>query len=146
IHGMLLFMMRNEESQSIMTNYLPGLNPKLELQLISFSVLSIHDTSRILFELLSLSGRFFGTLTQMPFQNTMRTRYTPGSLASSLLSEVKLRAIIDNANQMCKVIDRFGSFSKYMWNFVNHKPIVSQFRYSRQVPVKTPNSKSRNNE
>lgn len=28
---------------------------------------------------------------------------TPGSLASSLLSEVMLRAIIDNANQMCKV-------------------------------------------
>ena len=45
-----------------------------------------------------------------------------------------------------QVIDGFGSFSKYIWNFVNHKPIVSQFRYSRQVPVKTPNSKSRNDE
>ncbi|GMY33951.1 DNA-3-methyladenine glycosylase 1-like [Fagus crenata] len=63
---------------------------------------------------------------------------TPGSPASSLLSEVKLRAIIENANQMCKVIDEFGSFDKYIWNFVNHKPIVSQFRYSLQVPVKTP--------
>ena len=28
---------------------------------------------------------------------------TPGSPASSLVSEVKLRAIIENANQMCKV-------------------------------------------
>jgi len=45
-----------------------------------------------------------------------------------------------------QVIDGFGFFSKYIWNFVNHKPIVSQFRYSRQVPVKTPNSKRRNDE
>ena len=37
-----------------------------------------------------------------------------------------------------QVIDEFGSFNKYIWNFVNHKPIVSQFRYPHQVPVKTP--------
>lgn len=37
-----------------------------------------------------------------------------------------------------QVIEDFGSFDKYIWNFVNHKPIVSQFRYPRQVPVKTP--------
>lgn len=39
---------------------------------------------------------------------------------------------------MRQVIEEFGSFDKYIWNFVNHKPIVSQFRYPRQVPVKTP--------
>ncbi|TKY73119.1 GMP synthase of glutamine-hydrolyzing [Spatholobus suberectus] len=62
----------------------------------------------------------------------------PGTIASSLLSEVKLRAIIENACQISKVIDEFGSFDKYIWSFVNHKPIVSRFRYPRQVPVKTP--------
>ena len=39
---------------------------------------------------------------------------------------------------MMQVIEEFGSFDKYIWSFVNHKPIVSQFRYPRQVPVKTP--------
>ncbi|KAE8732591.1 26S proteasome non-ATPase regulatory subunit 9-like [Hibiscus syriacus] len=34
--------------------------------------------------------------------------------------------------------DEFGSFDWYIWSFVNHKPIVSRFRYPRQVPVKTP--------
>ncbi|PIN00951.1 DNA-3-methyladenine glycosylase I [Handroanthus impetiginosus] len=63
---------------------------------------------------------------------------TPGSPASSLLSELKLRSIIENARQVSKVIDEFGSFDKYIWSFVNHKPIVSSFRYPRQVPVKTP--------
>ncbi|KAK7329930.1 hypothetical protein VNO77_24112 [Canavalia gladiata] len=62
----------------------------------------------------------------------------PGTTASSLLSDLKLRSIIENARQISKVIDEFGSFDKYIWSFVNHKPIVSRFRYPRQVPVKTP--------
>lgn len=37
-----------------------------------------------------------------------------------------------------QVIEDFGSFDKYIWNFVNHKSIISPFRYSRQVPVKSP--------
>lgn len=61
----------------------------------------------------------------------------PGSPASTLLSEVKLRAIIENARQTCKIIDELGSFDKYIWAFVNNKPIISQFRYGRQVPMKT---------
>ncbi|KAF7806527.1 putative GMP synthase [glutamine-hydrolyzing] [Senna tora] len=61
-----------------------------------------------------------------------------GTTASSLLSELKLRGIVENARQTSKVIDEFGSFDKYLWSFVNHKPIVSRFRYPRQVPVKTP--------
>ncbi|KAJ1433592.1 Methyladenine glycosylase [Sesbania bispinosa] len=62
----------------------------------------------------------------------------PGTAAISLLSDLKLRATIENARQILKVIDEFGSFDKYIWSFVNHKPIVSRFRYPRQVPVKTP--------
>lgn len=62
----------------------------------------------------------------------------PGSTATSLLSELKLRAIIENARQILKVIDEFGSFNKYIWSFVNQKPLVTKFRYPRQVPVKTP--------
>ncbi|XP_077238117.1 uncharacterized protein LOC143879559 [Tasmannia lanceolata] len=62
----------------------------------------------------------------------------PGSTASSLLSDPKLRSVIENARQMLKIIEEFGSFDNYCWSFVNHKPIVSRFRYARQVPVKTP--------
>ncbi|KAG1364379.1 hypothetical protein COCNU_11G012060 [Cocos nucifera] len=62
----------------------------------------------------------------------------PGSTASSLLSEPKLRAVIENARQILKIIEEFGSFDRYCWSFVNHKPIMSRFRYPRQVPVKTP--------
>ncbi|KAL3835472.1 hypothetical protein ACJIZ3_010208 [Penstemon smallii] len=61
----------------------------------------------------------------------------PGSPASSLLSEVKLRAITENARQICKIIVEVGSFDKYIWGFVNNKPIVGSFRYARQIPIKT---------
>ena len=39
---------------------------------------------------------------------------------------------------LVQITDEFGSFDKYCWSFVNYKPIVSKFRYPRQVPVKTP--------
>ncbi|KAF7123953.1 hypothetical protein RHSIM_Rhsim12G0187300 [Rhododendron simsii] len=57
--------------------------------------------------------------------------------ASSLISEVKQRATIENARQTSKIIDEFGSFDKYIWGFVNQNPTVNQFRYPRQVPIKT---------
>ncbi|KAB2082541.1 hypothetical protein ES319_A05G204600v1 [Gossypium barbadense] len=55
-----------------------------------------------------------------------------------LLSEAKLRAIVENAKLILKVQQEFGSFSSYCWGFVNHKPLRNAFRYARQVLVKTP--------
>ncbi|XWS14614.1 hypothetical protein CRYUN_Cryun35bG0024300 [Craigia yunnanensis] len=56
---------------------------------------------------------------------------------SLLLSEPKLRAVVENAKEMLKVQQEFGSFSSYFWGFVNHKPLRNGSRYARQVPVKT---------
>ncbi|XP_068657670.1 uncharacterized protein [Aristolochia californica] len=53
--------------------------------------------------------------------------------SSSLLSEPKLRAVVENAKQILKVAEEFGSFSNYCWSFVNHKPITNGHRYARQV-------------
>ncbi|GAB4850543.1 hypothetical protein Ancab_029853 [Ancistrocladus abbreviatus] len=116
----------------------------------------VHDDKK-LFELLTLSG----ALAELTWPTILSKRIifrevfldfdpiavsqlnekkiaAPGSSGSALLSELKLRAIIENARQFCKVIDEFGSFAKYIWAFVSQKPIVSRFRYPRQVPVKTP--------
>ncbi|KAF8406393.1 hypothetical protein HHK36_008480 [Tetracentron sinense] len=61
---------------------------------------------------------------------------------SMLLSEQKLRAVVENAKQILKLQQEFGSFSNYCWSFVNHKPIRNVFRYARQVPVKTPKAET----
>ncbi|KAD5507755.1 hypothetical protein E3N88_15458 [Mikania micrantha] len=115
----------------------------------------VHDDKK-LFELLSLST----ALAELTWPAILNKRHlfrevfhgfdhvavsklndkklvTPGSPATSLLSEVKLRGIIENARQVCKIADKFGSFDKYIWGFINHKPIVNKFRYPRQVPIKT---------
>ncbi|GAU14352.1 hypothetical protein TSUD_309120 [Trifolium subterraneum] len=63
---------------------------------------------------------------------------TPKINGNPLLSEQKLRAIVENAKQLLKVQLEFGSFSNYCWKFVNNKPIRNEFRYGRQIPVKTP--------
>ncbi|KAK4761057.1 hypothetical protein SAY87_005950 [Trapa incisa] len=116
---------------------------------------AVHN-DRKLFELLCLSG----ALAELTWPSILSKRHlfrevfldfdpvavsklnekrivTQGNPASSLLSEPKLRAILENARQCCKVIEEFGSFNKYIWNFVNNKPLVSQFKYPRQVPAKT---------
>lgn len=59
---------------------------------------------------------------------------------NTLLSEPKLRAVLENARQLLKIQQEYGSFSTYCWNFVNHKPIKSGFRRARQIPTKTPKS------
>ncbi|GFS34835.1 DNA glycosylase superfamily protein [Actinidia rufa] len=114
-----------------------------------------HDDKR-LFELLVFSGALaeLSWLTILSKRHIFREVFAdfdpmivakfsdkkitaPGSTASSLLSELKLRAIIENARQISKVIDEFGSFDKYIWSFVNYKPIISRSRYPRQIPVRT---------
>eukprot|EP00039_Didymoeca_costata_P011316 m.158213 g.158213 ORF g.158213 m.158213 type:complete len:91 (-) comp15130_c0_seq11:52-324(-) len=36
-----------------------------------------------------------------------------------------------------KVQKEFGSFSEYIWNFVDGKPIVNQWKSMKEMPVKT---------
>ncbi|KAL8153291.1 hypothetical protein V2J09_011051 [Rumex salicifolius] len=116
----------------------------------------VHD-DRKLFELLSLSGalaeltwpvilnkRAIFREVFLEFDPTTVSKLSekkiaaPGGPGSCLISELKLRAIVENARQICKVVDEFGSFDNYIWGFVNRKPVISQFRNPRQVPVKTP--------
>ncbi|KAE8100548.1 hypothetical protein FH972_018436 [Carpinus fangiana] len=78
------------------------------------------------------------------FEPSSIARFTEKKLMSlkvngiPLLSEPKLRAVVENAKQVLKVQQEFGSLSNYCWSFVNHKPIRNGFRYARQVPAKTP--------
>ncbi|CAN6901595.1 unnamed protein product [Brassica oleracea] len=106
-----------------------------------------------LFELLCLSGAlselsWTDILSRRPLLRQVFMDFDPvavselnekkvAAAAISLLSEVKIRSILDNSRYVRKVIAEHGSFKKYMWNFVNNKPTQSQFRYGRQVPVKT---------
>ncbi|KAF3614673.1 hypothetical protein FXO38_35524 [Capsicum annuum] len=56
-----------------------------------------------------------------------------------------------NAKQVAKMGEKeineligkeFGSFSCYMWNHMNYKPIINKFRNARNVPLRSPKAES----
>uniref|UniRef100_A0A8I6XRF4 DNA-3-methyladenine glycosylase I n=1 Tax=Hordeum vulgare subsp. vulgare TaxID=112509 RepID=A0A8I6XRF4_HORVV len=53
-----------------------------------------------------------------------------------------IRGAVNNACRILEVRRDFGSFGKYVWGFVNHKPLSPGYKYSRKIPVKTSKSES----
>jgi len=52
-------------------------------------------------------------------------------------NKLKIRATISNANAFIEIQKEFGSFSKYIWGFVNHKPIINQWESLKDIPANT---------
>lgn len=55
-------------------------------------------------------------------------------------NRLKVQAAIDNARAFLAVQEEFGSFSKYLWQFVGGKPLVNRWTQIDQVPSRTPES------
>ena len=47
----------------------------------------------------------------------------------------KISAAVENARHFLAVQDEFGSFSAYIWRFVDGKPIVNEFRTLADLPA-----------
>jgi DNA-3-methyladenine glycosylase I len=52
-------------------------------------------------------------------------------------NKLKVNAVITNAKAYFNVVNEFGSFSKYIWSFVDGKPIKNHFRELADVPTST---------
>ncbi|QWR76884.1 DNA-3-methyladenine glycosylase I [Candidatus Magnetomonas plexicatena] len=52
-------------------------------------------------------------------------------------NRLKIRSAINNASQFLKIQDEFGSFSSYLWKFVNGEPIVNTFKTFSEIPAST---------
>ena len=53
-------------------------------------------------------------------------------------NRAKIEAAIINAKAFMAVQREFGSFDKYIWGFVNHKPIINIFESIADLPATTP--------
>jgi DNA-3-methyladenine glycosylase I len=53
-------------------------------------------------------------------------------------NRLKIAAAVTNAHAFLKVQKEFGSFDKYVWNFVGGAPIQNKWRKHQQVPAVTP--------
>jgi len=52
-------------------------------------------------------------------------------------NKLKINATVTNAQAFTQVQNEFGSFSKYIWNFVNHKPIKNNLKNYKDGPNNT---------
>ena len=52
-------------------------------------------------------------------------------------NKLKIKAAVTNALAFIKIIEEFGSFDKYIWKFVNYKPIQNNFKNLSELPPKT---------
>ncbi|KAL1204805.1 hypothetical protein V5N11_017412 [Cardamine amara subsp. amara] len=118
----------------------------------------VHD-DKTLFELLTLSGAQVGS----DWTSTLRKRHDFNKAfmefeaeAVAKLSEKemttissehkiemsKVRGVVENATKIVEIKKEFGSLEKYLWGFVNHKPISMNYKLGHKIPVKTSKSES----
>ena len=57
--------------------------------------------------------------------------------AGIVRNRLKIASTVQNAKAYLAVIEEFGTFDPYIWQFVGGKPIVNAWETIKEVPVKT---------
>ncbi|HUD68462.1 MAG TPA: DNA-3-methyladenine glycosylase I [Candidatus Sulfotelmatobacter sp.] len=118
----------------------------------------VHD-DRTLFEFLILEGAQAGLswstiLNKRENYRKAFARFEPKRVAAidrgkveQLLrnpgivrNKLKIASTIENAKAFLRVQEEFGSFDRYIWQFVGGKPLVNKRKSLRQVPASTAES------
>lgn len=115
----------------------------------------VHD-DKVLFEFLILEGMQAGLswITILRKRENFRkafdnfnaekiARYKEPKLkklmqdAGIIRNRLKIAAAVKNAKGFLAIQKEFGSFAKYMWQFVDHKPITGKLKSYRSAPART---------
>ena len=56
---------------------------------------------------------------------------------SIIRNKLKINSAVNNAKQFLKVQQEFGTFDKYIWSFVDNKPIKNKFKKLSDLPAST---------
>ncbi len=62
--------------------------------------------------------------------------------AGIIRNRAKIEATIQNAARFLEIRDEYGTFSKYMWSWVGHKPVIHKFRTLKDYPPFTPEAEA----
>ena len=55
-------------------------------------------------------------------------------------NQLKIRSAVNNAKLFLEVQRQFGAFSTYIWQFVDNKPIVGNWKTQNEIPTTSPES------
>jgi DNA-3-methyladenine glycosylase I len=116
----------------------------------------LHD-ERALFEFLVLEGAQAGLSWHIvlkkrenyraafdQFDPEKVARYTPAKINKLLANpglirnRLKIASAVRNARAFLAVQQEFGSFDRYIWRFVDGRPIINHPRSMKEVPARTP--------
>jgi DNA-3-methyladenine glycosylase I len=131
------------------------------------AMISYHDSEwgvpqhddRVLFEFLLLEGAQAGLscatiLARREAYRRAFSRFNPASIArygpaklAALMADsaiirnrLKIESTVRNAKAFLKVQKEFGSFDRYLWQFVGGSPKKNSWRSGRSVPAETAES------
>jgi DNA-3-methyladenine glycosylase I len=69
------------------------------------------------------------------------SRYTEKKLEKLLLDEgiirnkLKINATVSNAKHFLRLQKEYGTFNSYIWQFVDHKPLINKWKEQKEVPA-----------
>ncbi|CAI8595566.1 unnamed protein product [Vicia faba] len=101
-----------------------------------------------LFELLAMTGLLIDynwteILKRKEVLKQVFAGFDPNIVAK--MEEKEIMEIASNKELLLadsRIMREYGSFSSYIWSYVNHKPVINRLRYSRDVPLRTPKAEA----
>ena len=60
--------------------------------------------------------------------------------AGIIRNKAKIMAAVNNAGRFMEVQREFGTFDRYIWQFVNHKPVLNRWKTLAELPPRSPES------
>jgi DNA-3-methyladenine glycosylase I len=57
--------------------------------------------------------------------------------AAIIRNKLKIESAVKNAQAFLKIQEEWGSFNKYIWQFVDSKPLLNHFKNAKEVPART---------
>jgi len=118
----------------------------------------VHD-ERLFFELLTLEGAQAGLSWSTILKKRMGyraafadfdvarvARFTQARIDKLVVNpaivrhRLKIESTVSNARAFLRVQNEFGSFDRYIWQFVGGEPRVNQFKTLKTVPARTAES------
>ncbi|KAK4440396.1 putative GMP synthase [glutamine-hydrolyzing] [Sesamum alatum] len=118
----------------------------------------VHD-DKLLFELLVLTGAQVGSDWSSVLRKRQDYRDAFSGFDAEIVSKYSekkmswisgeygielslIRGVVDNSKRILEINKEFGSFDKYLWGFVNEKPMVTQYKWLHKIPAKTSKSET----
>ncbi|KAF8399223.1 hypothetical protein HHK36_015088 [Tetracentron sinense] len=107
----------------------------------------VYDDNQ-LFELLALSGMLMDyNWTEILKRNELFRQAFTG-FDPNIVAKMGKKEITDIGSDKTlmlaesRIVKEFGSFSSYLWGYMNYKPMISINRYPKNVPLRTPKAEA----